>query len=376
MKSSEIELDATLIGLLNQLRMVSPLSPQIVAEERNKFLAHGEIIRLAISQQPRQRQIGWINNFVFTFKRKERIPMLNTLMIIILSLCLLFGSTGAAVYAAQYSLPDDMLYPVKAWSEDVRFSMTGSSQGKLDLILEFTDQRMAEIARMLAAEEPISAGIAARFQDELDIVLQLAAGMNDKRIMQALVQIRHQAEIQSQSMMVWMGTGSGRTDPELARLQERLQEQLQLAAIGESDPQGFRLQVRERLLDRQNMPSQTPNSMPDPTGSSYGPGEGSKMGTPGGPNPSQTPMPTGGSYGPGPSAGHPSTTPGGYGPGPNAGTTTCIPAQTGSGFGPPTSQTQQSGGSGSPNPGATMQPGGPGSESGNSTSNPQHGGMP
>jgi len=384
MTQTEIELDEHLKGLLDRLRSVPPLDPQAVVQERANFLAQGELFLAAVSQQPRRRHIGWINTLVLTFQRKERIPMLNTLMAIVVTITLLFSGAGATVYAAQDSLPDEPLYPVKTWSEDVRLSLVSSPQGQLDLTLDYTDRRVAEIASLQATAKPVSEGVTARLQEELDAALQIAAWMDDPQMVQALAQIRLLAETQSQTLTTLMGGGSSQGDPMLARLRERLQEQVRLAVAGEADPQGFRLQVRERLRDRQKMPSHTPNPTqpgpatrtpsvtPVPTGNSYGPGpDGSQTtGTPGhygpgNPNPSQTPMPTGSSYGPGPGAGQLSATPGGYGPGPQAGTSTCTPAQNGGGPGP-----------GPQNPTVTQQPGGPGPGSGQSTVTPQQGGNP
>ncbi len=379
MTPTENELDEHLYRLLDRARTAPPLDPQIVAQERAKFLAQGELFRSAASQTKSRRHIGWINTLVIAFQRKERIPMLHTLIAIIVTITLFFGGAGATVYAAQGSLPDEALYPIKTWSENVRLSLAGSSQGKLDLTLEFTERRVAEIVDLQASARQVPEGVVNRLQEELDAALRIAAGMNDSQMVQALEQIRLRAETQSQIMTALMAGGSGQEGQVLARIQERLQEQTQLAAGGEADPQGFRLQVRNR--DRQNRPTQAPNptqpgpnphtpsAMPSPTGNSYGPGPGGNQATgtpgqygPGEPNPSKTPLPTGGSYGPGPGAGQQTSTPGGYGPGPQAGTSTCTPAQNGrSGPGPNPSQTPQVGGpeTGQQNPGATQQPGGP-----------------
>jgi hypothetical protein len=51
--------------------------------------------------------------------RKERIPVLTTIVSLIVSLTLLFGGAGVTAYAAQDSLPNDFLYPVKALIESV-----------------------------------------------------------------------------------------------------------------------------------------------------------------------------------------------------------------------------------------------------------------
>jgi hypothetical protein len=407
MTPTEIKLDKRLQGIFDRLRVVAPLGSQAVTEERAKFLAQGDQFRTAVSQPKNHRHNEWINNFVFAFQRKERIPMLNTLMAIVISVALVFGGTGATVYAAQGSMPDELLYPVKTWSEDARLSLTGSSQEQLAMILDFANRRVAEIAGLQTEGKVIPANVTTRMQNELETALQIAAGMEDPQMIQALEQIRLQAETQSQAMVTIMDN-----NPELVRLQERLQEQVRLTAAGVSDPQGFRLQVRDR--DRLNNPSRTPNptqpgthtplATPQPTGNSYGPGPGNGQSTgtpghygPGEPNSSQTPSPTGESYGPGPGNGQTTGTPGhygpgepnssqtpmptggGYGPGPRAGTTTCTPENSGGpGNGSNPSQTPQAGdpGSGPQNPTSTTQPGGPGQGDGQSTATPQQNGDP
>jgi hypothetical protein len=373
--------------------VVTPLDAQAVAEERAKFLGQGEKFRAAVSRPKDRRHKEWINNLILVFRRKEHSLMLNTLIAIVVTITLVFGGGGVTVYAAQGSLPDEPLYAVKTWSEDTRLALAGSSQEKLDLTLDFTNRRVEEMTRLQAGGKAIPGGVSVRMQNELEEALKIAAGMEDAQMIQALEQVRLQAETHSQAVAAVMGD-----NPELARLQERLQEQVQLAAGGASDPQGFRLRVRER--ERQNNPAQTPNptgspnlthtppATPQPTGTSYGPGPNGNQHTgtpghygPGEPNTSRTPVPTGGSYGPGPGSGQPSTTPGGYGPGPHAGTSTCTPQGTGQpGNGANPSQTPGAGGpgngsgDGSPNPSVTPQPGGPEQGGGQPTEAPGQGG--
>ena len=198
MASTKVELDECMRRLLNRLRLVDPLPPQAVAEARAKFLARGETYRAAVSQPDNRRHIGWINTFILAFQRKERKPMLNALMTIVISLTVLFGGAGATVYAAQGSQPNQPLYQVKTWSEDVRETLAGSAQGKLDLNLEFAERRVAEAIKLNAAGKTIPEGIMTRLQLELDASLQIAAGMDDQHMVEALAQIR-QAPAMSES---------------------------------------------------------------------------------------------------------------------------------------------------------------------------------
>lgn len=370
MTSTPHEWDERLQKLFDHVRALPPLEAQAVAEERAKFLEQAKSLRMAVSRPAEPRHNKWIHNFILTLQRKERSSMLKTLMVMVLSVALVLGGTGGTVYAAQDSLPDELLYPVKTWSEDARLAWAGSPQAQLAMTLEFADRRMAEMAGLEADGKAIPGSVILRMENELEAALQIAAGMEDPQMMPALQQIRLQAEAQSQRMGTILNG-----DPDLVRLQERLQEQVRLVAEGSADPHAFRLVVGERQRNRQTNPGQTPHptqlpggtctpmSTPQPTGGSDGPGPGAGQTTgtpghygPGEPHPSQTPMPTGGSYGPGPGSGQPSSTPGGYGPG--AGTATCTP---GSGAGPSHTPPAGGPGSGSQNPAATSQPGGPGS---------------
>ncbi len=409
---AEFEVDNRFQKLLGRVRSVPPLDMQSVNEEREKFLAQGATYRSTVSLRNTPRLIVWINRIFFTIREKERMPMLSTLIAILISFGLFFSSAGATVFASQDSLPNEPLYPIKTWSENARLSLTESAQAKLDLILAFSDRRISEITHLYASGQNVPDKVTNRLMEELEIALQIAAGMDDPQILPALEQIRLRSEIQSHTLASLMGEGSGQQDL-LVRSQDRIQEQIRLAAFGESDPQGFRLEVQNRIRQNQNLqppfptlmdatpqiPSVTPSCLqnsygpgpngdlmtttpgqygpgepnpcktPTPTGNYYVPGPGSKLGTgtpghygPGEPNPSKTPASTGISYGPGPAAGEITSTPGGYGPGPQASTSTCTPVLDGSGpgLGPNASQTPQttgSGGSGTGQPIGTPRPG-------------------
>ena len=242
--------------------------------------------------------------------------MLNTLIAVVLALVVCFGGTGATVYAAQDSLPDQALYPVKTWSEDAILSLTGTPQMRLDYTLEFSDRRVAEIAGLLASGKSIPEGVETRLQNELDLALKLAAGMDDSQVIQRLAQIRKRVETQMQTMTMLMSGALESADPILLRTQARLQEQIQLATLGEADPQGFRMQIQQRFQNQGDSGEQThgtdnnpqdpgpvnPTEMPGPSGTGNGPGPGGNQTTgtpcqygPGSHTPDRTPQPGGGS---------------------------------------------------------------------------------
>jgi len=282
---------------------------------RANFLKEAAIIRQAVSTKAEQRHSRWSNVFFPPVQRKERLTAMNTVIAVVLALVAIFGGGGATVYAAQDSLPDQVLYPVKTWSEDVTLSLTESTQTRLEHVLDFSDRRVTEMAGVLAAGESIPEKVETRFQNQLNLALELAAGMDDTQAMQQLEQILLRAESQLQIMSMLMSGAPESEEPLLLRVQTRLQEQIQMAAMGEADPQGFRVQIQQGFqhqTDTGNQPTGAGNgyqgiggtgliSTPEPSGTSYGPGPGGNQssGTPGqyGPgtqNPERTPQPGGG----------------------------------------------------------------------------------
>lgn len=111
MKNDEI--DPTLNNAFDDLKTTPPRDPQAAARGRANFLAKAAPFRQTVSRQADQRHNKWTNTIFPLFQRKERRPMLTTLFAVILALTVFFGGTGGTVLAAQGSLPDQTLYPVK-----------------------------------------------------------------------------------------------------------------------------------------------------------------------------------------------------------------------------------------------------------------------
>lgn len=292
------EMDNRLKNAFNDLQNIPTRDPQAAARGRANFLKQAAILRQPVSREANRRQ-NWVSSTIFPlFQRKERFPMLNSLIAVVLAVVVLFGGSGATVAAAQGSLPDQALYPVKTWSEDAVLSLTGSTQTRLQYVLDFSDRRVLEMTRLLADGKTIPVGVETRLQNELDLVLELAAGMNDTQALQQLQMIIQRADAQYQTMTMLMSGAPQSDGPLLLRAHARLQEQLQLGAMGESDMSGFRMQVRQRFQYRGG------------TGGTPMPGTGT---TSGGSEPmNSTSMPGSGGHGNGygPGMNQPTLTPG------------------------------------------------------------------
>jgi hypothetical protein len=265
------KLDTNLKNKLEHLKQVPGRNPQVVARGKANFL------RQAVSLKANQPQKRWINYLFPSFSNKEHLPMLKPIMAVILGITILFAGTAGTVYAAQGSLPDQALYKVKTWSEDLLLAVTRSPQAQLEQNLNFADRRILEIAGMQAAGTPIPQQVLTRLQAQLNQALNLAAGMGDQQMIMELERIRLRTEAQLQMMSFLMAGDPNSPDPVMALVRTSLQQQLQMASQGKTDVDGFRMQVQNQIQNNDLAPSQSP-----------GTGQG-------GPNYSltTTPMPTG-----------------------------------------------------------------------------------
>jgi len=252
------ELDSDLKNRFDDLKNVPERKPQAIASGKADFL------RQAVSLKEDQRQIGWINKFFPTISTKERLPMLKPILVIILAIFILFGGAAGTVYAAQGSLPAQPLYQVKIWSEDLLLLMTSSAQTQLERNLNFADRRIVEIENLQAAGIPIPRQIQIRLQTQLNQALNLAAGMDDQLMLLELEHIRLRVEAQMQKMENLMEGAQNSPDPVMIMVRSFLQQQLEMAAQGETDAQGFRMQVENQIQNliqnNQMAPSQLPGN--------------------------------------------------------------------------------------------------------------------
>lgn len=234
--------------------------------------------------------------------------MAGTLIALIVTVSLMFGSAGA-VFAAQDSQPNDILYPVKILSEDARLGLAAGPQTEMDLALTFAARRVGELAVMVQTGDPVPEELGYRLENHVNLALRAAAGLEDPEIGPALEQARVRLQEQLHILNTAQANGPLGNDPVLERVQARLRVQIGLADLGLEDPVAFRLRLRQTATATED-----PSVTPEP-GAGYGPG---LQKTPGCPD--CTPQVNGESYGPGPFNQGGTTQPDeGYGPGPGTG---------------------------------------------------------
>ncbi len=248
------ELESNLKNKFENLKQVPDRNPQVVANGKANFL------RQAAALKANQHQKGWINNLFPFISINVNSPKLRPIMAVILVIAILLGGTATTVYAAQSSLPDQTLYKVKTWSEDLLLAVTRSPQTQLDQNLIFADRRIMEMVSMHATDSPIPHQVQTRLQTELNRALELAAGMDDQQMIMELERISIRAEVQLQMVSTLMAGDPNSPDPVMAMVRTSLQQQLKLTNQGMSDAQGFRKQVQNKNQNNDLTPSQNRDS--------------------------------------------------------------------------------------------------------------------
>ena len=224
--------------------------------------------------------------------------MFATISSIIIALAVVLGGGGITAFAAQDSFPNDALYPVKLYLEDARMSLTGDPDKQIGLLTAFANNRIDEITGLALQGEAVPNGVVTRLHNNLQTMLQLAAGLDEEAVVPALQQIRQNLRTQEQLMNQLEQPDE--LDPALEQLRAMLQEQHRLTQLGLEEP----LKFQQKYRHGETEPPGSPSENIEPNGNQYGdcvePGDC---------------IPAGDGTGPGPGAPEGNPEPGGEGPG-------------------------------------------------------------
>ncbi len=277
--------------LLKPLADIPERQPERVRLGRQKYLNSAKSYAQAVSAGSNLRHTGWKT---ILFPRKEFRTM-SAVTTILLILAMIFGG-GATAVAAQTSQPDQALYPVKLFSEDLRLAFAPQPQTRLELLLQFTQTRAEEINALIARGVNIPEAVQTRYQAQIEQAIQLAAGMDPDQALKAMEQVLERLRTQQTQMLQTRQTqNAAPEDPVMLQIRDMLQERIGWLESGSTIP----LQERNQQQQRQNQAATLEVSETiTPEGSGQG---GAAPQDQGGANPWTTTTPVPGSgYGPGP----------------------------------------------------------------------------
>lgn len=348
----KLEINPDLERQLSALNDIPARDEARASQGKAAFLRAAEELNPGVSSAAPARLNSWIATLTSPFQlyKKEHPKMFSTITSILLIVAVLFGGSSATLAAAQTSLPDQPLYAIKLWGEEMQLSLTNQEQARLELSLQYVERRMAEIQNMLNAGNPLDDAAVLRLQNQIENTLRLclqqsSEGQQIKALQQ--VQTRLMTHLQTLSQLQ-AGAASGA----LTRLQNMIQQRLQWIEGGLEEPAQLRTRLQQQATGEPPANGGSNLWMNGTQTPGNGAGSGTTpctnctpMGTSQGSNPWTTGTPTPGS---------------GYGPGPGSTSTcgTCTPVGTSQGSNPWTTGTPTPGSSGpGPQPTISRTPG-------------------
>mgnify|MGYP001132263496 CR=1 FL=1 len=183
-------IDPRLNNMLNSLKDTPPRDPDLAELNKYKFLSELDDLPIPTKRPSAFRQLllglgvssetnkYMENNTMTTNRKRLAVTIIAVLVIVVIAL---FGGTSATVLASQNSIPGDTLYPIKTTLERTRLSLARSTDARVELQLEFAEQRVDEI------ESLIKEG---RFQN-----IKPAATAFEGHILKALEELNALAEV-------------------------------------------------------------------------------------------------------------------------------------------------------------------------------------
>jgi uncharacterized membrane protein YgcG len=103
-----------------------------------------------------------------------RIAVSAVVILIVISML-----AGGIAYAAQDSLPGDLLYPVKIGTEDVRLLIAGDSADKVELNLKFAQSRLVEMCKLANSNEEKTELAVNGYRENLDAAMEQIRRISD-----------------------------------------------------------------------------------------------------------------------------------------------------------------------------------------------------
>ena len=147
-----------------------------------------------------------------------------------LVLAVIFGGAGVTTVAAQSSLPNEALYPIKLLLEDAQLSLAAGPDAQIDAQLDHAQQRVREMVQLADRGAAIPADVPARLQTQLQAALQIATRLDDQPLQAALdrIQLRTQDQLREMDRL------------HLYEAAQAVTQAHDLAQLGLRDPQLFR----------------------------------------------------------------------------------------------------------------------------------------
>jgi hypothetical protein len=220
---------------------VVPPAPDGLAAGRERFLA--------VAAQERARAVSRASDAEKTARRGGRRLRLSFAQLFPILLVALLGGVifgGGIAWAAQDSLPGELLYPVKLAMEDARLALASTPAGKVDVALDLMDERAEELQALAAAGRPVPDETVTRMERYIERALTQTAGAGDEEMEGLLAQVTERTRIQMQRLEQAQAQAPEQARAEFRRAVAVSRAGAEAAEAGLQDPQTFRWRYRHR----------------------------------------------------------------------------------------------------------------------------------
>ena len=267
------KLDAELKNSLAVLQDIPTRDEKRALHGRSQFLTEARTLKQSVTPAAERRPNRWMKNIQTRLPfRKEGGSMFTQIISALLILITLAGGAGAGtVYAAQSSMPADVLYPVKTWSENARLGLATSPEKDIDLLLEFANRRIEEMLVLAEEGAAVPEPLMTRLQTHLDLALQLCDQLQNSQ--QTRQQIRQ--TMMTQQKLI----DKAPQEAQLLQTRDMLQQRIhQIDQTPLLDPAQDQDQLQQQ--DRDRLRTDQPEDAGNPEANGYQEEQNS-----GGPNP-------------------------------------------------------------------------------------------
>ncbi len=262
MQNPDSEIPADLSPYFEALVDVPKRDLQKAIDGRSRYIDQLNALlpetNIAVSPGVFTRLNNQIKYFIKYIQKKE-IYKMGAIASIITIVMLAVGGTG--VYAAQNSLPGDLLYPVKTAVEEIRYTTEQDAQSRFTSLDEMLQNRFQEMDLMEQNGRQLNEEFVERVQSQTDLMLQTTAALDDNAISPALEEIQLKLKTQLDNMQVETDPGGDEDgdadqDQDQDRTKDQLRDQIR-------DMLRLRLDtVDEAMLDVNRFRNQMQKGMP------------------------------------------------------------------------------------------------------------------
>lgn len=222
-------------------------APDQFQADRDAFLAQVQLLQQQPIPAPLPVRLKeWIvdifsgQSFNEVYPGKEHSRMSSLLIKAMLIFSLVLGATGGTAVMAANSLPDSPVYSLKLTMEQARLALAGDPAEQAQLHLQMAQIRAQEMVQLALQGDTPDEATQTRLQQQLNLALQLAAGLDNQQMLGVLAQTQAMVQAQTQAIAQTQAQVGEPAQTALQQANQFMQQIGQTVDAGLADPLAFR----------------------------------------------------------------------------------------------------------------------------------------